>query len=118
MARVKARADTVIANARDGVRSVAATACDGCTVITGHARFVDAQTMRVGDERLTAPHIFINVGGRAVGAGPARVCSDVPYLTNTTILALDRVPRAPAWSSAAAISGSNSRRCTGASAPR
>jgi len=41
---------------------------------------------------LSAPRIFINVGGRAnVPAMPG--IDRVPYLTNTTILALDRVPR-------------------------
>ena len=39
--------------------------------------------MRVGDELLTAPRIFINVGGRAlVPAMPG--IDEVPFLTNTT----------------------------------
>jgi len=63
----------------------------GCTVIEGHARFVDAQTLRVGDERFTAPQIFLNVGGRAVVPDLPGL-QDIPYLTNTSILGLDRVP--------------------------
>ena len=42
------------------------------------------KVVRVGDEQLTAPRIFINVGGRAVVPDMPGV-HDVPYLTNTTI---------------------------------
>lgn len=62
-----------------------------CTLIRGHARFESRDTVRVGDELLTAPQIFLNVGGRAAipdfeGIG------DVPYMTNSDIVMLDRVP--------------------------
>ncbi|WJR65354.1 FAD-containing oxidoreductase [Neorhizobium sp. CSC1952] len=62
-----------------------------CTLIRGHARFESRNTVRVGDELLTAPQIFLNVGGRAAipdfpGIG------DVPYMTNSDIVMLDRVP--------------------------
>ena len=91
MARVKARADAVIASARAGVeRSLRQMA--GCTVVEGHARFEGPDTVRVGGDRLTAPRIFVNVGGRAVVPDLPGV-GEVPYLTNTTILALDRLPR-------------------------
>ena len=90
MAKVKSRADTVIANARNGVRAWL-DGMHGCTVIEGHARFVDARTLRVGDERFTAPQIFLNVGGRAVVPDLPGL-QDIPYLTNTSILGLDRVP--------------------------
>ena len=38
-----------------------------CTVFQGHARFEAPDVIRVGDDadRLSAPRIFINVGGRA-----------------------------------------------------
>jgi pyruvate/2-oxoglutarate dehydrogenase complex dihydrolipoamide dehydrogenase (E3) component len=90
MIKVKSRADTVIANARRGVRSWL-DGMDGCTVIEGHACFVDAQTLRVGDEQLTAPRIFLNVGGRAAVPDMPGL-HDIPYLTNTSILALEQVP--------------------------
>lgn len=35
----------------------------GITVIQGHARFIDARTLRVGDKPVTAPHIVIATGG-------------------------------------------------------
>ena len=89
MPRVKARADAVSANARAGVeqslRSLA-----GCRVFQGHARFEAPDTVRVGDELLTGPRVFLNVGGRAIV--PDFVPREVPYLTNTSILALDRSP--------------------------
>jgi pyruvate/2-oxoglutarate dehydrogenase complex dihydrolipoamide dehydrogenase (E3) component len=63
-----------------------------CTVIQGHARFESSNTVRVGEERLEAERIFVNVGGRAVV--PAFPGIDrVRVLTNTTLLALDQVPR-------------------------
>jgi pyruvate/2-oxoglutarate dehydrogenase complex dihydrolipoamide dehydrogenase (E3) component len=90
MRRAKARADTVAANARAGVekwlRGMA-----GCTVLQGHARFESPNKVRVGDRELAASRIFINVGGRAA-VPPLTGIKDVTYLTNTTMLALDRLP--------------------------
>src|SRR5436189_3312884 len=90
MARVKARADAVVANSRNNIekwlRSMA-----GCTVVTGHARFDEPHTLRVAEELLSAPRIFINVGGRAAVPSMPGV-ETVPYLTNSSILALDHVP--------------------------
>jgi pyruvate/2-oxoglutarate dehydrogenase complex dihydrolipoamide dehydrogenase (E3) component len=91
MPKVKARADAVIANARAGVEKLL-RGMKNCTVLQGHARFDGADTVRVGDDQLAAPRIFINVGGRALVPDMPGV-HDVPYLTNTTMLALDRVPR-------------------------
>ena len=90
MARVKARADAVSAKARAGVENWL-RGMKGCTVINGHARFVAPDTVSVGEERLTAPRIFIDVGGRAA-VPPLPGVDWVPYLTNTSMLALDRLP--------------------------
>jgi len=90
MARVKARADAVSAKARAGVENWL-RGMKGCTVINGHARFVAPDTVSVGEERLTAPRIFIDVGGRAA-VPPLPGVDQVPYLTNTSMLALDRLP--------------------------
>src|SRR3546814_13890401 len=90
MAKVKSRADIVIANARRSVRDWL-DGMEGCTVIEGHARFEDGNTLRVGDERMSAPQVFLNVGGRA--AVPAMPGLDaIAWLPNTSILELDRVP--------------------------
>ena len=91
MTRVKARMDTVVGNARAGVerwlRGMAR-----CTVVEGHARFEARDTIRVGEQRLTAPRIFINVGGRAAVPDMPGV-REVSFLTNTSILALNTLPR-------------------------
>jgi pyruvate/2-oxoglutarate dehydrogenase complex dihydrolipoamide dehydrogenase (E3) component len=90
MARVKARADAVSANSRTGVEKWL-RGMPGCTVMQGHARFESADTVRVGEGFLTAPRIFINVGGRAAVPDMPGI-GEVDYLTNSTILGLDRVP--------------------------
>jgi pyruvate/2-oxoglutarate dehydrogenase complex dihydrolipoamide dehydrogenase (E3) component len=90
MARVKERADTVASNARRNLETWLHGLAN-CTVIEGHARFEGPDRLRVGDEVLSAPRIFLNVGGRAsVPAMPG--IDHVPYLTNTSVLALDKVP--------------------------
>jgi pyruvate/2-oxoglutarate dehydrogenase complex dihydrolipoamide dehydrogenase (E3) component len=91
MARAKARADTVSLNARVGVEGLL-YGMKGCTVLRGHASFEGPHVVRVGDRLLTAPRIFINVGGRAVVPEMPGI-RDISYLTNTTILKLDRIPR-------------------------
>jgi pyruvate/2-oxoglutarate dehydrogenase complex dihydrolipoamide dehydrogenase (E3) component len=90
MARVKARADAVSANARASVEG-SLRGMKGCTVIQGHARFEAPDAVRVSEDRLIAPRIFINVGGRAVVPDLPGV-NQITYLTNTSILVLDRVP--------------------------
>jgi pyruvate/2-oxoglutarate dehydrogenase complex dihydrolipoamide dehydrogenase (E3) component len=91
MATVKARADAVVAKARAGIEKHLRS-MSGCTVFQGQARFEAPNTISVGEERLTAPRIFINVGGRALVPDMPGV-KDVPFLTNTSILALDLLPR-------------------------
>jgi pyruvate/2-oxoglutarate dehydrogenase complex dihydrolipoamide dehydrogenase (E3) component len=90
MRRVKERADTVSANSRSGVEKWL-RGMPGCSVLRGAARFEGADRVRVGEELLSAPRIFINVGGRAFVPDLPGV-ETVPYLTNTSILALDRLP--------------------------
>ena len=90
MPRVKARADAVSANSRAGIERWL-RGMTGCTVLQGHARFVAPDTVAVGEEQLTAPRIFINVGGRA-HVPPLSGIDRVPYLTNSSMLARDRVP--------------------------
>ena len=91
MPKVKARADAVSGNSREGLERWLRT-MEGCTVIHDHARFEAPTVVRAGDEQLTAPRIFINVGGRAL-IPEMRGVHDVPYLTNTTLLELDYVPK-------------------------
>ncbi|WP_207484357.1 FAD-containing oxidoreductase [Arenibaculum pallidiluteum] len=90
MGRVKARADAVSARARGNVEHWLRQ-MPGCTVIEGHARFEGPRSVRVGEDLLTAPRIFINVGGRAA-VPPLPGVDRVPTLTNTSMLQLDQVP--------------------------
>ncbi|MBO1905662.1 FAD-containing oxidoreductase [Microvirga sp. 3-52] len=91
MQRIKARADTVSTNARTNLETWLRS-MDDLTVIEGHARFEGPGTIHVGDEVLTAPRIFLNVGGRASIPDMPGV-DTVSYLTNTSILQLDSLPR-------------------------
>jgi pyruvate/2-oxoglutarate dehydrogenase complex dihydrolipoamide dehydrogenase (E3) component len=91
MPKVKARADAVSADSRSSIERWLRS-MDRCTVLQGHARFVAATVVRVDREQLTAPRIFINVGGRALVPDMPGV-GEVPFLTNTSILTLDRVPQ-------------------------
>ena len=90
MPRVKARADLVSGNSRDGVRGWLDSMA-GCTVYQGHARFESAHSVRVGAAVLTAPRIFINVGGRANRPQMPGI-DTVETLNNSSILQLTEVP--------------------------
>ena len=90
MRRVKARADRVSGASRDGVERYLREMA-GCTVIQGHGRFDGANTVRVDGEIIEAPRIFINVGSRASIPRLSGV-SEVPFLTNSSILALEQIP--------------------------
>ncbi|SDP72823.1 Pyruvate/2-oxoglutarate dehydrogenase complex, dihydrolipoamide dehydrogenase (E3) component [Rhodoferax sp. OV413] len=91
MQMVKARKDKVTLNARQGVESWL-KGMAGCTVFEGHARFESARSLRVGDALLSAERIFLNVGGRASIPDLPGI-DDVPYLTNTSMMALAELPR-------------------------
>ncbi len=91
MARVKARKDAISGESRTGVEKSLRT-LERCTVYQGHARFESARDVSVGTERLSADKIFINVGGRAhVPALPG--IDTVPYLTNSSMMGVDFLPR-------------------------
>jgi pyruvate/2-oxoglutarate dehydrogenase complex dihydrolipoamide dehydrogenase (E3) component len=90
MPKVKARKDAIVRESADGVRDWL-RGMERCTVYEGHARFVAPHAVVVNGERLEAPRIFIDVGGRAsVPEMPG--LADVPYLTNASMMGLDRLP--------------------------
>jgi pyruvate/2-oxoglutarate dehydrogenase complex dihydrolipoamide dehydrogenase (E3) component len=91
MLKVKARADAVSEKARSGVESWLRS-MPGCTIFHDHAQFQNSNTIKVGDAVLTAPKIFINVGGRALVPDIPGL-KTVPYLTNVSMLAMDHVPK-------------------------
>ncbi len=91
MARVQARAAAISAKSRGDVETWL-RGMEHCTVFTGHARFVGPDAVSVGDVRLTAPRIFINVGGRASVPNMPGI-ADVPFLTNSTLLQRKDLPK-------------------------
>jgi pyruvate/2-oxoglutarate dehydrogenase complex dihydrolipoamide dehydrogenase (E3) component len=91
MARVKARAGKVITDSRQGIETWLGGMAN-CTVLRGHARFEGPDRLRVGDEVLTAPRIFVNVGGRAAVPDMPGV-DPVPFLTNSDMVELDHLPK-------------------------
>ena len=90
MKRVKDRQQTVVHNARGNVEKWL-RGMPGMTVIQGHARFESADTIRVGDDLLTAPKIFLNVGGRANVPDMPGI-GDIDYLTNVGMMQLETLP--------------------------
>jgi pyruvate/2-oxoglutarate dehydrogenase complex dihydrolipoamide dehydrogenase (E3) component len=91
MRAVRARKDAVIGTSRANIEKWL-RGMERCTVLKGHARFDSPHEVRVGNETLQADKIFINVGGRAVVPDMPGVHA-IPYLTNTSILELEALPR-------------------------
>jgi len=91
MKRVKARKDQVVGLSNRGVeRSL--KELKNCKVFEGHGRFVSPREIQVGSEVMSSERIFINVGGRA--AVPEIPGLDqVEYLTNSSMMDVDFVPR-------------------------
>ncbi|QIB34257.1 FAD-containing oxidoreductase [Ancylobacter pratisalsi] len=94
---VQGRAGKIIRDSRAGIESWL-EGMEGCTVLRGHARFTGPRTIEVagaqGGEtvQLTAPLIFLNVGGRALVPDLPGL-DQVRYLTNTDMVGLDIVPK-------------------------
>ncbi len=91
MAKVTERVQGVASTARGNVEKWVASMAR-CTLFRDHARFEAPGTLRVGDETISAPRIFLNVGGRASVPDMPGV-DEINYLTNTSILQLSEVPR-------------------------
>jgi pyruvate/2-oxoglutarate dehydrogenase complex dihydrolipoamide dehydrogenase (E3) component len=90
MKKIKERKDYVLGFSTRGVeRGLRSNPM--IRVYQGQARFASPQTVNVGSEELTAPKIFINVGGRA-SVPPIPGLDRVAYLTNSTMLDVDFVP--------------------------
>ncbi|MEO8144701.1 MAG: FAD-containing oxidoreductase [Betaproteobacteria bacterium] len=90
MKAVKARKDGIVKQSSEGVGSWLA-GMKNVSLIRGQARFTAPRTIDVGGRTLQADRVFINVGGRATVPDIPGV-KDVPYLTNTTMMDIDRVP--------------------------
>jgi pyruvate/2-oxoglutarate dehydrogenase complex dihydrolipoamide dehydrogenase (E3) component len=90
MKAVKARKDAIVRVSNEGVEE-GLRENPGVTVHVGHARFTGPKRVEVDGAVLEAEQIFINVGGRAdVPLIPG--IEVVPYLTNSSIMAVDFLP--------------------------
>ncbi|MGN6526279.1 MAG: FAD-containing oxidoreductase [Burkholderiaceae bacterium] len=89
-AAVRARTLAIVQQSRDGLlRWIEGTA--GLDLARGAARFVASDALQVGERRLQAPRIFLNVGASPVVPGWI-AASGVPFLTSDTLLGLDVLP--------------------------
>jgi pyruvate/2-oxoglutarate dehydrogenase complex dihydrolipoamide dehydrogenase (E3) component len=89
MAAVKARKDKVVLASRQGLDDWMG-ATENLTVFRGSAAFVSPNAVEVNGEVLEGRQFFLNTGARPVVPDWA---AGVPYLTNTSILELDTLPR-------------------------
>jgi pyruvate/2-oxoglutarate dehydrogenase complex dihydrolipoamide dehydrogenase (E3) component len=90
MPRVKARKEAIVKASTEGVEAWM-RGLKHTEVIVGEARFSGPRTVQVGDRVLTAPRIFLNLGGRAVLPGLPGV-HEIPTLDNVSVMQLDAVP--------------------------
>lgn len=88
---VMARKDSISGRSREGVEKWL-RGMSNCTVYIGHARFESPRIVTVGAERLSAGRIFLNTGARAIVPLFPGI-EDVPYLTNSSMMKLDSLPR-------------------------
>ncbi len=91
MKAVKARKDSVSERSRTGVEGWLKST-PNLAVFEGPARFESPVTVRVGSDLLTAPKIFINVGGRASVPDMPGI-HEIPFLTNSSMMEVDFLPR-------------------------
>lgn len=89
MKKVKARKDAVVRQSNEGVEHWMKGLAN-CTVFEGHARFEESHTVRVGEDRLQADRIFINVGGRAIRPADLNLAGEA--LDNSSIMNVDFLP--------------------------
>ena len=90
MKRVKARKDQIVRKSTEGVEKWM-RGLQNTQVFTGHARFVDEESVQVEGERLVADRIYVNVGGRPSVPKMAGI-DTVPYLDNESMMGVDFVP--------------------------
>ena len=89
-AAVRARMLKVVQESRDGLgRWIAGT--PNLSLVRGEACFVGPDSVRVGEQVLAAPRIFLNVGARPV-VPDWIAASGVPFLTSESLMALEQLP--------------------------
>ena len=91
MGAVRARVERIVVEARQGLVDWL-KGTENCTLVEGHARFRSAREVAVGERRLEAGRIFINVGARAAVPKLPGV-ERVRTMSNSSLLALEVLPR-------------------------
>lgn len=91
MKAIIARREAIVSASRSGVET-SLRSDPQITVFNGTATFESARTVRVDQEVLRADLIFLNVGGRAAVPELPGI-HDVSYLTNSSLLKLDSLPK-------------------------
>jgi pyruvate/2-oxoglutarate dehydrogenase complex dihydrolipoamide dehydrogenase (E3) component len=90
MTRVKARKDALAGGTSTSLETWLRS-LKNTTVYTGHARFLDAHTIKVGTDTLMGDRVFIDVGGRPLVPNMAGL-DRVSYLTSESMMELDFLP--------------------------
>ncbi|WP_339874617.1 mercuric reductase [uncultured Algoriphagus sp.] len=85
---IKKRKDKLVNESRLGLRKSLADSPQ-VSMIRGTATFLDKTRLKVGSRILKSYKIFLNVGARA---GVPEGFEEVDYLTNSSILQLDKIP--------------------------
>lgn len=90
MRAVKARKDTIVQESRTGLRDwISGTR--GLELVSGEARFTSPNSVQVNGRELRAARFFIDCGGRPFVPDLPGL-SEVPYLTNVSMMDLDTLP--------------------------
>ena len=84
------RQQQVVAQLRSGVEAILSQ--PNITLLRGHAEFVDANTVRVGEETIAAKNIIIATGSSAK-MPPIEDISDPRVMTSTELLQLSTQPK-------------------------
>src|SRR5262249_26771248 len=90
MQRVKARKDALVKDSAESLEQWLRSLVN-VTVCKGQARFVDARTVSVDGNSLSAERVFIDVGGRPLVPDLPGV-HEVPFLTSESMMDVDFLP--------------------------
>lgn len=90
-ARVRERMNAIRNDSNQGLTEWMA-GTDNVTLIRGWAKFVDDNVVAVGDRRIQAKRVYVNVGTRPV-VPAIRGLDDVPWIDSAGMLDLETLPR-------------------------
>ena len=91
MAAVVDRKDRIVRQWREGVKKRLQRTAPRLTLVRGHARFIGPRLVEIAGERYEADVVIVNVGARPA-VPPIAGLDDVPWLDNSRIMQLRRVP--------------------------